>query len=447
VAADFENESDTPTSRFAAVAVIRRLREHGHVAYLAGGCVRDRLLGIEPQDHDVATDAEPAVVQGLFRRTRAVGEAFGVVLVYAPGSAGPAPRFLPIEVATFRTEGVYADGRRPDAVQYTDAQHDAERRDFTVNGLFEDPHGQVSGSDSTPTDAATRTLPDGGVVIDYVGGLADVAARVLRAIGEPERRFAEDYLRMLRAVRFTARLGFRLDPATAAAIRRHAPKLVGISRERIGQEVRAMLSGPRPADAAELLQALHLDGPALDQPHREGDCPTLRSLGAGPAYPAALVAWLLDRCPTEEPLPYGAALAGVGRALRGPLNLSNDELGSIGRVADHLERASRWATLGVAQRKRLLSAADWDMAWAVLRARGEAGAIEAEAPGLGGDGVGLAPPPLLDGHALIRAGLRPGPGFRALLDAAYDEQLEGRLRDAEAALAWVRAEAAERDGE
>jgi poly(A) polymerase len=212
--------SKPPCSRDDALEVIKRLRRSGHVAYFAGGCVRDLLMGTPPKDYDVATDAPPKRVRELFSNTQAVGQAFGVILV----RHGPST----VEVATFRTEGIYSDGRRPDSVAFTSAEHDAQRRDFTINGLFLDP----------------LENPPAGKVIDYVQGQDDLRHRVLRAIGDPHRRFAEDHLRLLRAVRFAARLGFEIEPATAEAIRINAPRLKGISPERIADELRMMLTPP-----------------------------------------------------------------------------------------------------------------------------------------------------------------------------------------------------------
>ena len=172
-----------PDLRAAAVEVVRVLTQTGYVAYFAGGCVRDRLLGLEPADYDVATDARPEAVGRLFRRSQHVGESFGVMLVSIMGHS--------LQVATFRTEGVYSDGRHPDTVAFSDAIHDAQRRDFTVNGLFEDPlRGQI---------------------IDFVGGQADLKAGLVRAIGDPGARLREDRLRMLRAVRFAARFEFKIE--------------------------------------------------------------------------------------------------------------------------------------------------------------------------------------------------------------------------------------------
>src|SRR5439155_15020123 len=198
-------------------AVVRRLRDAGHVAYFAGGCVRDMLLGLTPKDFDVATDAPPQRVRELFSNTQAVGAAFGVILVRHRTSV--------IEVATFRTDLQYKDGRRPEGVVFTTAEEDAKRRDFTINGLFMDPL-------------------DGDKVIDYVGGQEDLKDRVLRAIRDPDHRFEEDHLRLLRAIRFAARFELRIHETTAAAIGRHAEQLKRISPERIAQELRLMLIPP-----------------------------------------------------------------------------------------------------------------------------------------------------------------------------------------------------------
>ncbi|MGE5610237.1 MAG: CCA tRNA nucleotidyltransferase, partial [Bacillota bacterium] len=209
-----------------AAAVLRRLREAGHVAYFAGGCVRDVLLGLEPKDYDVATDAPPKRVRQLFTNTQAVGAAFGVILVRHGRSV--------VEVATFRSDEQYVDGRRPSGVRFTTAEEDAQRRDFTINGLFMDPLEKDR-------------------VIDYVGGLEDLKIKRLRAIGDPAKRFAEDHLRLLRAVRFAARFGLEIEGSTAAAILRDAPLLKRISPERIADELRLMLTPPTRGHAWEML--------------------------------------------------------------------------------------------------------------------------------------------------------------------------------------------------
>ncbi|MEM8737514.1 MAG: CCA tRNA nucleotidyltransferase [Planctomycetota bacterium] len=411
-------------SRHAATQIVRRLRQHGHAAVFAGGCVRDRLLGLTPKDYDVATDARPEVVRDLFPGSRSIGEAFGVVLVY-PRRRDRRPDDPPrmgIEVATFRTEGVYSDGRRPDEVAYSDAEHDAQRRDFTVNGLFEDPLH----------DAQPNPLADPDGVIDYVGGRADLAGRILRAIGDPARRFAEDYLRMLRAVRFAARLGFTLAPDTADAIRTHASSLDQIARERIGDEIRAALTGPRPTLAATLLQQLQLDAPALREPHADPPLPTLDRLAPEARYPTALAAWIIDR--------HGRPSA-LNKLpdWRGALCLSNAEADALTAVLRQATAADDWGRLSVAARKRLLAAPSWDQSLLLLRALGRSATIEADTPRLHGDGIGIAPPPIITGADLLALGLAPGPRFKPLLDGAYDAQLEGKTADLESALGWVKS--------
>ncbi|MEM6460137.1 MAG: CCA tRNA nucleotidyltransferase [Planctomycetota bacterium] len=393
------------------LSILQTLRDHGYVAYLAGGCVRDQLLGLEPKDYDVATDAPPDVVRRLFPRSQAVGEAFGVVLVYT----GRGPDRVATEVATFRTEGAYSDGRHPDAVQFTTAEHDAQRRDFTVNGLFLDP------------------LAEGDGVIDHVGGRADLDAKVIRAIGDPDRRFAEDYLRMLRAVRFTARLGFTLEDHTARAIREHADQLNRISRERIGGELRAMLTGPRRARAASLLQFLRLDGPTLNEDPRDVPLPTLGNLDDRAGFATALAAWMTDRGETES---LDALVDRVPRWRKG-LCLSNDETATLRQVLRQADAAQRWNEMPVARRKRWLAADDADATRQLLDAMGTGGDVERDAATLATDGTGIAPAPLLTGADLIVAGLAPGPRFKTLLDDAYDAQLEGWLADRDAALKWL----------
>src|SRR5271169_198933 len=206
--------------------VVRELRRHGFQAYLAGGCVRDMLLGLQPTDYDVTTDATPNDVMRIFPETYAVGAQFGVVLVPVPkdGHSAVAEHRHPIEVATFRSDGAYSDGRHPDQVQYSKSpEEDVRRRDFTINGLLMDPL-------------------DGDRVLDFVGGRADLAGGIIRAIGDPERRLNEDKLRMLRAVRFAARFGYTIDPPTFAAIQQLAPMIHQVSRERVRDELTKMLT-------------------------------------------------------------------------------------------------------------------------------------------------------------------------------------------------------------
>src|SRR5262252_2538906 len=224
--------------RAFAVDVVRELRRHGFQSYLAGGCVRDMLLGHEPTDYDVTTDATPDQVMRIFPDTYAVGAQFGVVLVPVPKDGRgfePAAPPHPIEVATFRNDGIYSDGRHPDQVQYSKSpEEDVQRRDFTINGLLMDPL-------------------ENDRVLDFVGGRADLSAGIVRAIGEPERRFQEDKLRMLRAVRFATRFRYTIDPPTFAAIQKLAPMLHQVSRERVRDELTKMLTEGHARQAFELL--------------------------------------------------------------------------------------------------------------------------------------------------------------------------------------------------
>ncbi len=421
--------------RASAVGIVQVLRRAGHEAYFAGGCVRDVLLGIEPKDYDIATGARPEVVRKLFRRSKYVGEAFGVVLVYTG-------RSLPgIEVATFRTEWGYEDGRRPSEVVFTDAEHDAQRRDFTANGLFADP-----------LDEALEPVPPGDErVVDFVGGRADIEAKVLRAIGEPSDRFGEDYLRMLRAVRFAARLGFTIESATASAVREHAFKLNKISRERIGQEVRLMLMGPDPVRAVELLHDLDLDGPTLEYGGVETKTQVLAKACAQEVsseietYVLRFSAWMLessDACGSlDEAADYVTChLKEELMRWRRALCLSNDERDGIRGTLTLLPRIAQWDKLQVAKRKRQLAEPRWDAALALASVLGPASIIDKikrEAKPLIDEGV--APEPFVTGDDLLAVGYPAGPGIGRILDAVYDAQLEGRVTDRAEALGWIEA--------
>lgn len=237
------------TQRDGALAVLKVLRDAGHSAYFAGGCVRDLLLGRTPKDWDVATSATPEQVTGLFRRTLAIGAAFGVIKVlWRPGQE--------YEVATYRTEGDYSDGRRPDQVHYsTSPKEDVERRDFTLNALLLDP----APDPRRPEEAgAERHEREDGVVLDFVRGVPDLRAGLIRAVGDPHERFKEDRLRMLRAVRFAARFGFRIENATQLAIQVHAPEIKVVSVERIVNELDGIWGSGRAALGAERLEEVGL---------------------------------------------------------------------------------------------------------------------------------------------------------------------------------------------
>ena len=233
------------TAKQHATEIVRTLRERGHQAYFAGGCVRDLLLGREPADYDVSTDATPQQVMQIFPQTFAVGEQFGVVLVpESSGATGVLARQgersdATVEVATFRSDLGYSDGRHPDEVRFSkDPREDVERRDFTINGMMLDPETNK--------------------VLDFVGGRDDLKAGIVRAIGDPERRFAEDKLRMLRAVRFAARFKYTIDPATLAAIQKLAPQIHQVSNERVREELTKMLTEGHARRAFELLDATGL---------------------------------------------------------------------------------------------------------------------------------------------------------------------------------------------
>lgn len=393
--------------RDAAVHVVKKLVDAGHVAYFAGGCVRDRLMGHDPTDYDIATSAKPNEVARIFPRVQTVGESFGVMLVRV--------RSHTIQVATFRTEGVYSDGRHPDMVEFSDAHHDATRRDFTINGVFENPLT--------------------GEIIDYVGGRADLEGKIIRAIGDAQARLREDRLRMLRAVRFAARFGFSIDPETADAIRRGAEQLQGVSRERIGQEVKRMLADPNRAVAAWEMQALGLDEQVLREPGQRVPLTRLSALPEDALFTTALAAWVLDRHPNKPP----AELKAIADHWADGLVLSNEERAAVvDALAVYATLMGEWPHIGIARQKRLaagpafesgltlLQATDRDVYTAVRRRVAELAKTD------------LAPAPLIDGADLISLGLTPGPMFSRLLEAVYDSQLEGTVRTKQEALGMAR---------
>jgi tRNA nucleotidyltransferase/poly(A) polymerase len=441
---------DPESARRAATWIVRRLRDHGHIAYFAGGCVRDGLLALHPTDYDVATDAAPARVQELFPRNARVGAAFGVILVHvtqhelstepagtSPGRAIPplsaqnAPQLVSVEVATFRSDGPYTDARRPDSVKFSDPESDAQRRDFTINALFLDP--------LAPADEASTALGGDirGKVIDYVGGIDDLRRRVLRAVGDPDKRLAEDHLRALRAVRFASRLGFELDAATAAAITRHASDLRGVSRERIGEELRRMLAHPSRAAALATLQRLTLDEPVLTEPSLNAPLRIVGGLPEKSTHLAALAAWILDRSTAQ--VATGPAIAVLSDAAtkdactraRAGLCLSNDEHEELESILHGVRDAvDRWAGMRVSQRKRLASRSIFGNCLDILRAVAPdlARQIGAQVSEMARDGIGINPPALVTGDDLIAAGFKPSPLFKRILDETRDAQLEGLVR-------------------
>jgi putative nucleotidyltransferase with HDIG domain len=438
----------------AASVVIHRLQAEGHAAYLVGGCVRDLLLGRVPKDFDVATSARPDAVMALFGRAFGVGAHFGVVLV--PVEVDGAE--IVTEVATFRSDGAYSDGRRPDKVQYTDSpEHDVERRDFTINGMLLD------------VDRYLASGAAGDAVLDFVGGRADLRAGLVRAIGEPMRRFKEDKLRMLRAVRFAARFGFAIEPKTFAASQAMAREIDQVSRERTRDELTRMLTEGRAADAFKLLEASGLLQHVLpevaamrgvEQPpewHPEGDVwvhtlllleklepgcsPTLawgallHDVGKPPTFVRA------DRIRFNGHAEVGTRMAA---AICRRLRFSNEETEQIlSLVANHMrfgdvERMKestlkRFFRLPRFEQHLELHWLDCTSShnrlalYEFARSRYEAAPAEEVRPRL-----------LVTGADLIAAGYRPGPRFREMLDAAEDAQLEGAITTTEQGLALVR---------
>jgi poly(A) polymerase len=393
----------------AARSIALRLRDAGHTAYFAGGCVRDQLLGLEPADFDVATSAKPDEITALFKGAKGVGESFGVMLVRTGG--------VVVEVATFRADGPYTDSRRPDSIRFATPEEDALRRDFTVNGLFMDP-----GS---------------GEVIDFVGGKADLTARVLRAIGSPHERIREDRLRMLRAARFAARFDLSIEPVTADAIRAHAAELAGVSRERIGIEIRKIVEHPRRVAGAGLVESLGLDAAVFAEPHTAGPLIRLGAMEHGRPVGALLAAWRRDRADRA---------GGAGHWVEA-LMLSNREASDLESTCG----LAAWMGVGfaeaaVADRRLTLASPLTPSALEIVGVESPGRAQEIRswmAPYLAGVG-GLAPARWVTGGDLIAAGLRPGPGMGVILDRVYRAQLEGSVSDAGAALAqavaWARSE-------
>jgi poly(A) polymerase len=403
--------------------IVERLQNAGHVAYFAGGCVRDRLMGRLPKDFDVATSARPEEVLKIFPRGQQVGAAFGVILLVekTPGGAG---KRVQVEVATFRTDGKYSDGRHPDSVEFTTAEYDARRRDFTCNGLFWDP------------------LAKGGAgeLHDFVGGQADIAAKMLRAIGNAEARIREDHLRMLRAVRFAARLGFAMDAATADAIRRLAANIRTVSRERVHDELALILGHSTREEAARLLDWTGLlkeiwPKELWKETEETREFAGLKKLPAAADWVMALAA--IHRDLAGERRLTGAAVAD---ALRAALLLSNTERDDLAWLLEKLEGLPNWESWGQAQMKRLLADGRWPRLEAMFagwvldpgmreRFQERVRAMQAE---------GVAPVPLVTGETLIGLGATPGREFKGWLETLYDRQLEGELKSAEEARAAAR---------
>jgi poly(A) polymerase len=457
----------------AALEIIATLRAAGHQAYLAGGCVRDLLLAREPKDYDVATSATPDVVLRLFPRTFAVGVHFGVVLV-ADGDEAEADDSAAAEldssqviteVATFRSDGAYSDGRHPDAVRYTtSAKEDVLRRDFTINGLLLDPL-QLSNS-SLNSHEKTRIIHEG--LIDHVHGLADLEAGIVRAIGQPDERFEEDHLRMLRAVRFAARFGFRIDPATASAMRHLASKTKSVSRERVRDELTKMLTEGHARRAFELLDESSLLAEVLpeiarmkgvEQPpqfHPEGDVWThtlllLDQLVAGSPLTLAWGALLhdvgkpptfrrADRIRFDGHVEVGVAMAAeICRRFR----FSNDETSQILALVDNHMRFADAPRMKASTLKRFFRLENFPEHLALHRMDCLASSGNLDHWNFGRERYEsipedvVRPLPLITGRELIAAGYKPGAGFREMLRAVEDAQLEGIIATTDEALALL----------
>ena len=439
-----------------AVSVIRTLRDRGHQAYLCGGCVRDLLLHRQPADYDVTTDATPDQVMRIFPETYAVGAQFGVVLVPLPKTDDPAPDAPPssksnaIEVATFRSDVSYSDGRHPDAVRFSrDPREDVERRDFTINGLLMDP---ISGE-----------------VLDFVGGRADLDARLIRTIGEPRQRFTEDKLRMLRAVRFAARFDYQIDPATFTAIQHMARLIHQVSCERVRDELTKMLTEGHARRAFLLLDAsnlLHEVLPeisgmkAVEQPpqfHPEGDvfvhtllllqnlphpCPAtlawgalLHDVGKPPTFRVAP-----DRIRFDGHVEVGMKMAEeICRRLR----FSNDDTEQILALVQHHMRFGQITLMKESTLKKFLRMPKFEEHLDLHRMDCQSSHGDLSSYRFAQETLAAIPPenmrpaPLVTGDDLIAAGYIPGPRFKEILSAVEDAQLEGRLHSTHDALEWI----------
>ena len=426
-----------------AIEIINKLRARGHEAYLVGGCVRDRLLGIPPKDYDVSTSAAPPKIISLFPDSQTVGAHFGVVLVSRPGG-------IHVEVATFRSEGAYADGRHPDQVRFeTNPELDAQRRDFTINGLMQDALS--------------------GRVLDFVAGQPDLDSKIIRAIGDPERRLREDHLRMLRAIRFAARLGFRIEPDTLSAIQRLSSRICQISAERIREELVRVLTEGQARRGFELLDQsgllVHilpeikaLQG--VQQPpefHPEGDVWThlllmldqlrapaaslalgvlLHDVGKPPTFRIA------DRIRFDGHAEVGAQMA--QKRLR-QLRFSNEDVEQItALVANHM-RFKDVLHMRTSTLKRFLQLPRFNEHLELhrldcLASNGYTDAYEyVKAKLQEFSKEELHPPRLITGSDLIQAGYKPGPPLGAALHAVETAQLDGEIDTYEQAMAVAKS--------
>jgi poly(A) polymerase len=454
----------------AAWRVARRLHALGHAAYFAGGCVRDMLLGVMPQDFDVATDALPEQVQQAFPRTESVGAHFGVVLAIDKFErADGEPERIATEIATFRHDGAYTDGRRPDSVRFSrDPREDVLRRDFSINGLLLDAlrYDPGAGEAGDPLETC---------VLDFVGGRSDLHAGLVRAIGEPELRFSEDKLRMLRAVRFAARLAFEIEPRTLRAIQKQAAEINAVSAERVRDELTRILTEGHARRGFELLdetgllvqvlpEIARMKGVAQPpQYHPEGDVwtHTLMLLDHLPAHASATLAWGMLLHDVGKPAtftPPDPARAGdrirfnghvavgvaVARTILNRLRFSNDDAAQILALVQHHMQFGDVMKMKQSTLKRFLRLPRFDEHLALhfadaSSAHGDLSKYvfaKQKWEELGEEQI--RPALLLTGEDLIGAGYTPGPVFRQMLTLAEDAQLEGTVTTKDEALALVR---------
>jgi len=409
---------DPAAAREFAVDVVRKLRAAGFQALFAGGCVRDQLLGRPPKDYDVATSARPEQVQQVFgkRKSLAIGASFGVITVIGPKNVGQ------LDVATFRKDAGYSDGRHPDSVTFSEPHEDAQRRDFTINGLFFDPIAEQ--------------------VIDYVGGQDDLKAGIIRAIGDPRARIAEDKLRMLRAIRFTATFGFQLEEATLVAIREQAAELVIVSAERIAAELRRMLTLERRRLAVELLessQLLEVILPEMRGIHSLAWEQTLAIIERipGATFTQSFAALLRPLGETPE------ALQQLAETVCRRLKLSVEEIAQVQRLLREEPILRACSQLRWPQIQRLLivpgieSVLDYSAAVSQVIA-GDWGDLDICTRMLALPPLLLNPPQLITGEDLKALGLTPGPHFKAILEQVRDQQLDSLINTKEEALAWAK---------
>src|SRR5262245_6278737 len=389
----------------AATDIVKELRSRGHEAYFVGGCVRDMVVKIEPADYDIATSARPEEIVEIFPRTEAIGAQFGVVLVIMRGH--------PFEVATFRSDEAYIDGRHPSGVVFTDVKQDVLRRDFTINGLLYDPLA--------------------GEVLDYVNGRADIDAKIVRAIGDPHERFEEDKLRILRAIRFGARLGYTIEHGTWEAVLAMAPKIHQVSSERVRQELTRILTEGQSARGIRMLEESGLRAqilPEFEWTNHIAKCLEYVGRGAATDYGMGV---LLHHTKVKD----------VQQIVE-RLKFSRAEMHHIVALVENLPRFSEVRQMSTSAMKRFFRLDRFDDHLKLARihalAAGEEPVDYAYASRKRSEWTDeeIWPMPLLSGNDLIAMGFSPGPQFREILTRLEDAQLEGVLTTRHEAIEFVR---------